>query len=271
MSILTLARVCQITYANGDRYGFTTHDRPLIIDGVTFSPVEGVQTQNREESVNFASNNQEIKVVNLPPNIVDAEVISAQVNWRSLPANLDAVPTQDKQVGVVGEVRYDGAVYTIEVISQISSLLNQSVSVKTSPNCRFNFCDSNCGLNINTFSRNLTVIDVINDNQFSVDGFYNKLTWGYIEFLTGGNAGEKYTIFNSYPNSGGANSTIILRGYTEFPVAVGDTLFAVDGCKKTAEACVLDFGNLENFGGWLTGDDYMPGNKFYLASPRQQR
>lgn len=271
MSILTLARVCQITYANGDRYGFTTHDRLLIIDGVIFSPVEGVQTQNREESVNFASNNQEVKVVNLPPNIVDAEIVSAQVNWRDLPATLDDVPVKDKQVGVVGEIRYDGAVYTLEVIDRVSSLLNQSVSVKTGPNCRFNFCDSKCGLDINTLSRNLTVVHVLDDHQFSVDGVYTKMSWGYIEFLTGENADQKYTIFNSYPNGDGTTSSIVLRGYTAFPIVAGDTLFAVDGCSKTAEQCAADYGNLLNFGGWLTGDNYMPGNKFYLASPRQQR
>ena len=97
------------------------------------------------------------------------------------------------------------------------------------------------------------------------------MSWGYIEFLTGENVDRKYSIFNSYPNSGGATSTIILRTYTAFPIAVGDEIYAVDGCQKTAEACETNFGNLENFGGWLSGDDYMPGNKFYLASPKQQR
>lgn len=268
-TILTLARVCQITYANGDRYGFTTHDRPLIIDGVTFSPVEGVQTQNREESVNFASNNQEIKVVNLPPNIVDAEVISAQVDWRNLPVDLDAVPTKDKQIGVVGEVKYDGAVYTVEVISKISSLLNQSVSVKTGPNCRFNFCDSRCGLNIATYSRESTVVSVIDDHEFSIGGVYNRLSWGYLNFLTGDNQDTKYPIFEGYPD--GANTRIVLRTYTKFPIAIGDEIKTFDGCAKTAEACESDYGNLLNFGGWLSGENYMPGNKFYLASPKYQR
>lgn len=269
MIILTLARVCQITYSNGDRFGFTTHDRTLVIDGVTFSPVEGVQSQNKEETVNFSSNNQEIKVVNLPPNIVDAEVISAQVDWRNLPVDLDAIPTKDKQVGVVGEIRYDGAVYTIEVISKYSSLLNQSVSIRTGPNCRFDFCDSGCGLNINSYSRESTIISVVDDHEFSIGGVYHRLAFGRIEFLTGDNQDYRYWIADGYPD--GADSTrIILRVYPEFTVAVGDQVKTFDGCDKTAQTCEETYGNLLNYGGWLSGENYMPGNKFYLASPKRR-
>ena len=277
-TVLTFAHICQITYTNGDKYGFTTHDRRLTIDGVTFSPIYAVNNLNKSEELNTAPNTQEIQLIWLPPNIQDAEVTTAIVDWRNLPANFDAIPDTQKQTGIVGEVKYNGAVYSVEVLSQASAYMRMNRSVKTAPICRFDFCDQNpsgtsqfvgCGLDINNNSQTTTVNNMKDDHEFMVNGVYSKLRWGWVKFLSGQNEGKIYSIYNSYPNSDGITTTVILNTYTEYPIAQNDQVLAVNGCAKTEDACKNTHNNFLNYGGHLAGGNYMPGDNFYIASPVQ--
>ena len=266
--VLTLAHVALITLKDNTKYGITTHDRNLTIDGVVFKAIRGVNSQNREEESSLSPNNQELKLVSLPPNLQDAEIITAKVDWLDLPNSLDELSDEDLQIGIIGNKKYNGNYHTVENLSKNSTLLTFSRSVRSSPVCRFQFCDDDCGKNIADHSRNVTIKRTIDDRQFIVSGQYENVAWGYIRFLTGDNAGEQISIHSSYYNSGAGETTVTLKMFVENPMLAGDTLLLVDGCDGRAETC-KDYDNFLEFGGWMSGGNWMPGDPFYMGSPVQ--
>lgn len=120
--------------------------------------------------------------------------------------------------------------------------------------CRHVLFDPVCTLNQNSFALNNTV--AANSTQLLINlvtalstaSWWNSfmtVSQGKLQFTSGQNAGLWYPV--KIQNS---TTQITLAVPTAFPVATGDTFTIYPGCAKTQNACLNQFNNLINNGGF---------------------
>jgi uncharacterized phage protein (TIGR02218 family) len=252
-------------------YYFTTHDRPLVIGGESYSPQESVGITAIQKTGSLDVNNVELTgvqgtltgnfVINGGLNGLGIQVLKG-VNWRNLPATTDNHPTELKQVGIIGESSVEGeTTWKIQVQSKIERLLNQAPIKVTSPLCSHRFCDSGCRLSFTDYTVTTTIQGVLSQTNFSLVGTTANYSFGTIKFVDGPNAGLTFGI------SEGSDGVIYLSEVPEGLVANGQTVIAFRGCTKTEDYCRNIYNNFTNFNGIPAGGNWMPGNERYQNPP----
>jgi uncharacterized phage protein (TIGR02218 family) len=167
--------------------------------------------------------------------------------------------------GYVGEVRSTDTNFTFELRSR-TSRLDVAISEKVDSRCDYRFCDAKCGLNINNFTSTGFAVSEFIPQRYAVASFRVQ-PWpsgdfrdGVIEFTSGRLKGARFDVRDT---SGGE-----IRLTTPLPagLAIGDTLKIERGCAKTPQACE-GYNNSVNFGGFPTGENWMPGTEIFTKAP----
>ncbi len=143
------------------------------------------------------------------------------------------------------ETKFSGMITKITKISRLSvefdcadalMLLNLKVPTRLlQANCMWGFCDSNCSLDINTYTQAFTAQAGSSQVALSpVTPFTQADGWatqGVVKCTAGANKGLSQTVQN---HTGG-----VLQLLAPFllPVAPGDTFTVIAGCDKTLTAC----------------------------------
>jgi hypothetical protein len=284
--LMTLARVCNINVPTTEPivYGFTTSDRDITIDGQVYKANTAFEPTAYEQNASWAVNNQELKTVidsseiteaQLASGLFDNAVITVGVVDYLNPPNTLAESIVE-QIGDVGEIVTSDTNFTMENLSRGANLLKQSVSIKTSPYCRYNFGDNHCTKNINdyTYTANIVVGDSYDNTKryFNVDNIEipnHILVAGYVLFTSGANANLQYMIFDNYYNAA-TDTTVIVLNVPAFFDVDADAVTLVGGCDKQFSTCKQLYNNAINFGGERSGGNFMPNNDFYVSSPLVQ-
>lgn len=264
---LTLAYCWKITRTDGVVMGFTSHDRPLGIEGLTYSANTGFLPSAAESSTRLETGNLTLK------SFLDSEAISEPdliagvydgagvkiflVDYLDLPSDLTSHPYKFLWLaeGTIGRVTNTDRTFSVELRS-LTQRLNQKKAVLTSPLCRYSLGDSQCTVNLSSFTTELTA-GFVTDNQVInlADAIPNGLyTFGVVEFTSGAANGRRFGVALSDSYS------ITLFEPCPWVIEQGDTFNAIAGCAKTREAC-KSFSNIVNFG----GEPDLPGVDEYLA------
>jgi uncharacterized phage protein (TIGR02218 family) len=265
MSQTTYCRCIKIIRTDGIIMGFTSSDRDLTIDGLTYKASAATDAVAIKRDVKLDTDNVTIRSI-LDNDAVtakdivngryrNAKIVMAKIDYLNPPATL--LEGEILLSGKVGNIELTDGIYVME-IRGLTAVLNQGVSVKASPICRWRFGDENCGINLAPLSFYGTVSGVVNNQELTTNlNPTRTLTYGYIEFTSGVNQG---LIYNVKSNTGGL---IQLLSSLQYPPAVGDALKAVAGCKKDQWTCRDTWGNFRNFGGepqkWSENSGYFPG------------
>lgn len=270
-----IARCVLITRKDGVKLGFTSHDKDLIIDGVTYRAREAQTPTNIERKNDLSINNSELESVISTlssPVINDADLVAGKykdaevkiflVDFTNLPSTpSDGFLLQD---GLIGEINTDNLTYSFEIMSKTDTLLNREAVDKISPTCQYNLGDSNCGVDLTNKKQTVT-IDYQSDDYLALNfnetlnvstSDTNNYSFGTVEFTTGLNAGLKEYIFQQLDS----NSVELFKPMP-YQVQSGDELVITQGCAKNPEACKA-YSNFNNFGGFPTDGNFMPGNDF---------
>lgn len=235
---------------DGVRQAFTTHDREIDFDNLTFRPVNSFLPSSVSSTNSLNVDNLEVSAL-LSSDGMDAEDISAglfdhgtisifQVNWQDL--------TQGKlhiRSGWLGEFIVKDQNFTVE-IRGLTQKLQQTIGDVFSPECRADLGASGCHVNLAQYSTMGFVTEVVGLDSFrdtdraEADGWYD---YGLLRWLRGSNAGFKaeVKIF--------ANGQFVLFDMPPEPMAVGDMYMVVAGCDKRSGTCKVKFQNFENFKG----------------------
>jgi len=250
-----LATCWQIILADATAIAFTDFDRPLAIGGLTYQPSGGFQPSDVDRDLDFSPNQISVKSYfssQLPVELFtsgrlrDASVFIFRVDPYNLPASLTATPLEFDPLlrGRIGKVTLTDMGYTAEVVG-LQSGLNSKQGWVTSETCRFQFCDSNCGLNIATYTDTITVATVSSRAAFTITGGGfpdNRYTGGRLIWQTGDNVG----IENICTYSNGATIRLLDNAYAS--IQPGDTATITRNCGKALADC-WSFGNGLRFGG----------------------
>jgi uncharacterized phage protein (TIGR02218 family) len=253
--VLTLALCVKLTRLDGSTMGFTSWDRSLTFEGVSYEPESAVQSTAVRASEGAGADNFEIvsliqsdrvTALDLRAGIYNgAEVEAFLVNWADL-----TMGSLILVAGSVGEITFSEGTFKAEVRSLLQRL-QQAIGSLVSKGCQVRrLGDTQCQVDLSTFTFQRTVQSAVGKTiTFAADahatGFFD---YGEVEMRSGLNKGHAREVKTHTLSAGTA--VIDLQEAFPFTVAVGDIAVLTKGCNRTFEMCVSDFDNAVNYRGF---------------------
>lgn len=263
--VTTLAHLWRIARRDGAVFGFTDHDRDLVLAGVTYQAQSGFLAGAVEKSVGLSIDTASAE------GALDAACITAEDMARGLwdGARVDLWRADWTEpslrvhlfAGRLGEARRGELAFSAE-LRGLQAALNRPVGRVFSRFCDADVGDARCGADLSdpAFRGEGVVVSVIDATTFTAsglgafaDGLFSSgvLTW---------DAGGAADVAAHYA---GAAATIELLAPWPAPIAAGDALVITAGCDKRLETCRDKFSNTLNFRGF----PFMPGDDAVQAGP----
>jgi uncharacterized phage protein (TIGR02218 family) len=262
--LTTLAQCLRIERADGAIEGFTSHDRPLTVAGVTYSPANSFRASALSSDTEMSAGDVEVA------GAIDADGISAidllagaydgaklqffLVDWADL-----TLPRRIVKKGQVGTVRQMGGGGFTAELRGLGQRIQGAVIEAYTPECAVDLYSAACTIDraAHTVVSAVTAIDdgtlgAVSDRQLffaaglsaaNVDTIFD---YGEVLWTSGANDGQKVEI-KSYLQAGGRVELWEPMGYE---IAVGDTFEIYSGCDKRRETCFAKFANIVNFRGF---------------------
>lgn len=270
--VTTLCWCWQVERADGVVFGFTDHDRPLLLAGVTYEPDSGFAASELRGDTTLSVDAQDAEGVLSSNRITETDILDGRwdnakievrrVNWA------DATQNVLMRRGNIGQVRRGKAAFVAEVRS-LAHVLNQTVGRTYQYYCDAALGDGRCGVNLEsvTYKGAGVVTGVSADRRFTTSGLAGFAAgWfelGYVEWTSGQNAGRKSEV-SRHSVSGGV-ATIELFEAPVRSIAASDTFAIRAGCDKQFNTCKAKFSNSVNFRGF----PHMPGDDTIIRYPNK--
>lgn len=256
--LTTLAELVRITRQDGVVLGLTSHDKDLLVDGVTYF-ADGAFTgdklvQNTEmKATDFDLagylDSEHITQADIEAGLYDhARVDMFLCNWADV-----AQGAVHLRRGWLGKVELSGTEYSAS-LRGFHDLLTRTVGETYTPECRFCLGDTRCGVDVGTYTVTGCVSAVTDRRVFrdtsrgEVKGYFDD---GLLTWLDGANAGRQCEVCSWDLD----NQTFTLWMPLVADVAVGDSYQVTAGCDKRYATCRNVFSNGLNYGGF----PYLPG------------
>lgn len=254
----TMATCWRVQLVNGTVYGFTSFDRNLVVNGVTYRADSGFAASAIASNGNLAADNLEMTGLLKSTSITEADLQAGlwdfaaievfQVNWADLSQG-----TMKMRRGTLGEVKVTRQQFMAE-LRGLAQQVQQTIGQIYSPSCRADFGDARCTVALGPLTVTGTITSVTDGRTFTdstraqATGFFNA---GLFTFTSGGNAGRSMEIASF--TSGGL---FVLELPMAFTISIGDTYSARPGCGKSFTAdCKTRYNNVVNF----RGEPHVPG------------
>ncbi|MDR3494079.1 MAG: DUF2163 domain-containing protein [Ancalomicrobiaceae bacterium] len=268
--VTTLANCWRLTRRDGTVLGFTDHDRPLVISGVTYDAVAGLGTSETVASADLSVGGGEIMGALSSAAITDADISRGAYDGATIDVFLvnwaDVGQILHQRSGVIGEVtRRDGS-FVAEVRS-LADALDQERGRIYQHRCDADLGDGRCGIDLASagYRGSGTIVAVESRTRFSSDGLGTFAAgWfqrGRLGFASGANAGSAFEVKIHRLADGIAQFELWQPAAAA--IAVGDAFVVSAGCDKLIDTCDQRFGNALNFRGF----PHIPGSDYLLAHP----
>ncbi|MGF1500822.1 MAG: DUF2163 domain-containing protein [Paracoccaceae bacterium] len=262
----TLARAWTVTRTDGQRLGFTDHDRPLAFDGVTHEALSGANASTVEQATGLSVDSHTLEGALISAAISDEDLERGLYDGAAIRFWL--VDWRDPETrfllaeGRIGEVRRGEHAFEAEVVG-LSEALNQPHGRAFLCQCDRRLGDDVCGVDLSdpAYRGSGAVSALIAPEHLIVTGLSGIASgWfarGLLTWQSGENQGQ--TAHVKAHRSIGQETRLELWHRPSRPVAPGDAFTLVAGCDKTAETCRAKFSNILNFRGFphMPGDDYV--------------
>lgn len=254
----------RVQRSDGVALGFTSHDRPLDIDGQRyvsspgFSP-SAITASSRLDvdglNISGALNSSAITEEDLAAGLFDEAALDIfLVDWADPSAG-----RIDMAAGTLGEVRYGTDAFEVECRSALQ-LLQTPITEAFSPECRADLGDKRCQLDLHRYTYRCSAStggtgDVVNLAGLPAD--VSVFAYGRLRWLTGGNAGLDQPVLSA------VGAAVTLREPPPRPVLSGDVAEIRAGCDKRLLTCRSRYANQLQF----RGEPFVPGPDSMLSYP----
>ena len=262
--VTTLAFCWRLRRRDGVALGFTTHDRDLVIDGLTYSAAPGMLPSAIAWSDGLEADSMDLSGALTNDAITEADLAAGR--WDGAELRLLAVDWEapgGEQLflarGELGTVSQSGREFTAELKGP-ATRLDRPVAELTSPDCRARLGDKRCRVDLAPLTRISEVVAVLDESMVDIadaEPVANAYADGSLRWVTGANSGLDAAILRS----NGVRLT--LRDPVAEAVAEGDRVEIVQGCDKIFATCRDRFANAENF----RGEPHLPGNDLLTRYP----
>lgn len=260
----TLAWCWRITRIDGEVFGFTDHDQPLVFDGTTFEPESGLIASEVRSGSDLAVDAQDAEGVINSDRIMEADILDGR--WDNAEVEVWRVNWQDPSQrvllrrGAIGQVRRGRMIFVAEVRS-MAHVLQQTVGRVYQATCDAALGDARCKVNLDAsaYRGTGTVLSLQRSRAFIASGLDSFddgwFSLGFVEWTSGANAGRRAEVLLHSKIAGVV--TIILLEEPVRPISAGDGFVVRAGCDKQVSTCRTKFGNVVNFRGFphIPGQD----------------
>jgi uncharacterized phage protein (TIGR02218 family) len=264
----TLCWCWRLQRADTTVYGFTDHDRDLIIEGVTYEAASGFTASEVKSSLGLsvddadaagALSSARINEADLAGGMFDdARIEIWRVNWA------DTAQRVLMMSGSIGEVRRGDAAFTAELRS-LAHYLNQEQGRTYQYACDATLGDARCGVAVASATYTGTgAVTAVEAGwyKFATSGLGGYaaewFTGGLLTWTSGANIGRQMEVKGHALS--GAVATLELWRSMSSAVTAGDAFTVVAGCDKTFATCRDKFANQANFRGF----PYIPGSAYMI-------
>ena len=259
--LTTLALCWRVERSDGAGLALTSHDAALVHGGERFLGSPGMVPGTVSRSSGMEPHSGEVagalSAVSLSEQDLNlgrwdgARVTLLAVDWGAP----DAAPVQLLR-GEIGEVATEGSGFTAE-LRGAAWRLSDPVCPSTSPECRAQFGDKQCRVDlagrtvaaiVTSWSSTVLTLDRPFDGDF---------LFGRLRYLSGQNCGLTTVIL------GVAGAQVTVRDLPRGLVEAGCRVELRHGCDKRFETCAGRFANAVNF----RGEPHLPGNDLLTRYP----
>ncbi|MGL5115607.1 MAG: DUF2163 domain-containing protein [Beijerinckiaceae bacterium] len=263
----TLCRCWRTVRRDGQRHGFTDHDRDLAFDGTMYLASSGLDATETEAVLGLAVGGGEVAGALRSGVIAEEDVAAGRwdgaavetwlVDWRDVSRRMLL------DVGHIGEIRREGERFSAE-IRGLAHALDQPTGRSYTAQCQAELGDARCTVDLAGAGRRLVsaILDVPSPESFTITANAG--------FAAGTFAGGKVLVGNEeHPVLGharlGPRDLITLWAPPPAPLAAGQAVTLTVACDRRFATCRDRFANAVNFRGF----PHIPGNDFALSYARQ--
>ncbi len=269
--VTTLCRCWALVRRDGQRFGFTDHDRDLAFGGFAFRADTGLSALALQQGTGLAVDNSEAVGVLSDAAVRDADIEAGRfdgaevllwlVNWTEV---------SQRQLlfrGSLGEVRRAGGAFRAE-LRGLTEALNRPVGRVYQAPCSAVLGDARCRVDLSQAGYRAELpVEAVEDGRLfrwaELPGFDEGwFARGRLAVLSGVAEGLAGTVKGDRFEDGAR--VIELWEPLRAAVVPGDRVLIEAGCDKRFETCRLKFLNAVNFQGFPD----IPGEDWMVAVPR---
>ena len=249
---------------DGVTLGFTSHDRDVELDGLILRASPGMMPSSIVESIGLDIDGLDVRGA-LTADAIRADDLRAG-RWDAARLSIFLFDWTDPSAGVrmlavgeLGAISHNGSEFDAEFKGPAAKL-DRAVAPYTSPGCRADFCDADCGLNAARFTHQALVASAIGSAivlATPLPETAGHFAFGKLRWLDGPNCGLWSDILSATATS------VQLIAPPPSSASSGSRLALIEGCDKTIATCGTRFGNAINF----RGEPYLPGNDILTRYP----
>ena len=256
-----LAFCWRIERRDGAGLALTSHDRELIHAGDVFASDPGVMPAAITRGLGLEPHSGEVSGALSSEAITEADlglgkwdgarVTLLAIDWESPSAE----PAQ-LLAGELGEVATDGNSFSAE-LRGAAWRLNEPVCPTTSPECRAQFGDKACRVDLAGRSVRAAIVSA-NGTELQLDRVLDdRYLFGRLRYLSGENCSASTAVL-------AVNGSVLrVRDLARAAIEAGCIVEVREGCDKRFATCVSRFDNAANF----RGEPHLPGNDLLTRYP----
>jgi len=260
-----LCRCWLLVRRDGQRIGFTDHDRDLVFGADTYFAGSGLSGSAVETATGLATDNAQVFGALSAAGLLEADILAGRYDRAEVVHYLvDWQAPQNRILqfrGRLGEIERGAVAFEAE-LRGVADDLNKAQGRAYVPGCDRALGDGKCGVALEgepmVFERQLLAQTAA--RQIVVAGCAVGDSWfarGYVTWASGPTLGLKNLIRDDHETEAGR--VIELWDDVLISPELGAGLRLVAGCDKRSETCRTKFDNLLNFRGFphIPGDDWV--------------
>lgn len=259
--VTSVALCWRLERSDGAGLALTSHDETLVVDGERFAPTPGILPASVSRGLGLDPQVSEVSGGLNPDALSETDL--ALGRWDGSRAILSAIDWSAPELpgipllhGEIGEVRTEDDGFTAD-LNGSAVALDGPICPATSPQCRAEFGDKACRVDLRGRTRRATVVNSVGGDLTLDQSFGDEILLGRLRYLSGANAGLTSVIIAV---SGGE---VRVRDLPRAAVENGCRVELREGCDKMFATCCSRFANAANF----RGEPHLPGNDLLTRYP----
>lgn len=261
LATTTLATCWKLKRRDAVVMGFTDHDQPLVVDGVSYLAATGFSPSAVENNAGLAVDNLEVEGMLSSGAISEEDILAGIYDAAEIRVFLvNAADTSQGTIplrrGWLGKVQLSDGKFVAE-LRGLAQALSTQVGELFSPSCRATLGDARCGVNLAAHTVTGSITTVLSRLEF-IDSARTEassiFTGGVITFTSGANDGLAMEV-KEYTKLAAGGGRITLALPLPAALGTGQNYSLSKGCDKTTATCQARFANIANF----RGEPHVPG------------
>jgi len=259
--VTSVAFCWQLERSDGGGIALTSHDRLLSKDGIQHDPAPGIVPAAVTKALGLDPQSSEIGGALSSDTLNEADLMLGR--WDGARMRLFATDWLDdgaEPVGLIGgelgEVSINGEGFSVE-LRGAAAKLQDPVCPSTSPQCRAQFGDPQCGVDLAGRTVRAAVVACASGELTLDRAIGDDFLLGRLRYLTGANCGRSTVVIES------DEMTIKVRDLPRVEIVAGTVVELREGCDKRFRTCTERFANAANF----RGEPHLPGADLLTRYP----